>query len=172
LKFMGMTINMYYVNKLFEEALDVCFIRRYIIIGIEENKELVRRYNAEIWNKNNLEKFDDFVNGVETIEHIQQFLAAFSDIKPTIDNLIADGDQVVARLHATDTNTGPFDGNPPTGKRVEVRSIRKYRIADNKIVESWAMHGRLGLMEQSGLVRLRAAKLIGQQVRKTNKILS
>ena len=122
-------------------------------MGIEENKELIRRYNDEIWNKHNLEKFDDFAIGEESADHVRQFLTAFSNVQLTIDDLIAEGDKVVARLRATATNTGEFAGNPPTGNKVEIHSIRIYRIADNKIVETWAMQDRLGLMEQLGLVQ-------------------
>ena len=128
-------------------------------MGIEENKELVRRYNDEIWNKHNLEKFDDFASGAESADHVRQFLTAFPDVQLTIDDLIAEGDKVVARLHATATNTGPFAGNPPTGNKVDIHSIRIYRIADNKIVETWAMQDRLGLMEQLGLVQSAGGKV-------------
>jgi len=122
-------------------------------MGIQENKGLVRRYNEEIWNRHNLEKFSDFVGGDVSIEHVQQFLAAFPDAHVTIEDLIAEGDKVVARLRASATNTGPFAGQPPSGMKVEIRSIRIYRIADNKIVETWAMQDRLSLMEQLGLVQ-------------------
>jgi len=122
-------------------------------MGIQENKELVRRYNEEIWNRHNLEKYDEFVSGDVPLEHVQQFLSAFPDVQITIEDLIAEGDKVVARLYATATNTGPFAGQPPIGKKVEINSIRIYRIADNRIVETWAMQDRLGLMEQLGLVQ-------------------
>ena len=122
-------------------------------MGIEENKELVRRYNDEIWNKHDLENFDDFVSGAESADHVRQFLAAFPDVQLIIKDLIAEGDKVVARLHATATNTGPFAGLPPSGNKVDIHSIRIYRIADNRIVETWAMQDRLGLMEQLGLVQ-------------------
>jgi len=128
-------------------------------MGIEENKELVRRYNDEIWNKHNLEKFNEFASGEESEDHVRQFLTAFSDVQLTIDDLIAEGDKVVARLRATATNTGSFAGNLPTGNKVEINSIRIYRIADNKIVETWAMQDRLGLMEQLGLVQSAGGKV-------------
>jgi len=123
---------------------------------IDENKELVRRYNEEIWNNRNLEKASEFMSDEfleESLEHVRQFLTAFSDVHLTIEDLIAEGDKVVARLIATATNTGPFGGQPPTGKKVEIRSIRIYRIANNKFIDTWAMQDRLGLMEQLGLVQ-------------------
>lgn len=123
---------------------------------IQENKELVRRYNEEIWNKHNLEKAREFMSDdlfEESIEHVRQFLTAFPDSRLTIQDLIAEEDKVVARLVSTATNTGPFAGQPPTGRKVEIHSIRIYRIANNKLVETWAMQDRLGLMEQLGLVQ-------------------
>jgi predicted ester cyclase len=122
----------------------------------QENKELVRRYNEEVWNGHNIEKMAEFVSEdmlEESIEHVRQFLTAFPDAHLTIKDLIGEGDKVAARLSATATNTGPFAGQPATGKKVQIHSIRIYRIADNKIVETWAMQDRLGLMEQLGLVK-------------------
>jgi len=123
---------------------------------IHENKELVRRYNEEIWNNHNLEKASEFIDDdilEESLEHVKQFLTAFSDVHLTIEDLIAEGDKVVARLVATATNTGPFAGQPPTGRKVEIHSIRIYHIVNNKFVDTWAMQDRLGLMEQLGLVK-------------------
>jgi len=123
---------------------------------IHENKELVRRYNEEIWNNHNIEKASEFMDAEfleESIEHVRQFLIAFPDVHVAIEDLIAEEDKVVARLVATATNTGPFAGQPPTGKKVEIRSIRIYHIANNKFVDTWAMQDRLSLMEQLGLVQ-------------------
>jgi len=125
-------------------------------MSIHENKELVHRYNEEIWNNHNIEKASEFMDGdflEESIEHVRQFLIAFPDAHVTIEDLIAEEDKVVARLVATATNTGPFAGQPPTGRRVEIRSIRIYQIANQKFVDTWAMQDRLGLMEQLGLVQ-------------------
>ena len=123
---------------------------------IQENKELIRRYNEEIWNGHDLEKARAYLGGDqidEAIEHVRQFLTAFPDVHITIDDLIAEGDKVVARLRASATNTGPFAGQPPTGKKVQIHSIRIYRIAGGKIIDTWAMQNRLELMEQLGYVQ-------------------
>lgn len=125
-------------------------------MGVQENKELVRRQIEVIWNQHNFERLGEFV-GSDLIEesggHGEQFLAAFPDSHTTIEDLIGEGDKVMARLLVHGTNTGPFAGRPPTGKKVEFRSFRLYRIAGGRIVETWAMQDRLGLMEQLGLVR-------------------
>ena len=122
----------------------------------QENKELIRRLIEEIWNGHDLEKAREYLGGDqidEFIEHVRQFITAFPDAQVTIEDLIAEGDKVVARLLVSGTNTGPFAGQPPTGKQVQFRSFRIYQIAGGKIIDTWAMQDRLGLMEQLGLVQ-------------------
>jgi len=128
-------------------------------MGIQENKDFIRHYVEIVWNGHDLEKAREFVPSDETLDHVRQFLTAFPDVHVIIDDLIAEGDKVVIRLHATATNTGLFGGNPPTGRKVEIHSIRIFRIVDNKIVDTWAMQDRLGLMEQLGLVQSAGGKV-------------
>lgn len=123
---------------------------------IQENKDLIRRYVAEVYNAHDLDIVGEFLSDDvpdEGIEHLQEFFTAFPDGHATLEDLIAEGDRVVGFLLINGTNTGPFAGRPPTGKKVQFRSFRVYRIAKGKIVESWAMQDRLGLMEQLGLVQ-------------------
>jgi predicted ester cyclase len=60
-------------------------------------------------------------------------------VRVTVEDIIAEGDRVAARVTMRGTHLGEFDGIAPTGKRVEVRAIDIYRITDGKIVEHWAM---------------------------------
>lgn len=83
-------------------------------------------------------------------------------------DLFGEGDKVVGRLRVDGTNKGPFAGRPPTGKKVQVHSIRIYHIVDNKIVESWAMQDRLGLMEQLGFIQA-AGESTGARGRKRSR---
>jgi predicted ester cyclase len=61
----------------------------------------------------------------------------------------------VARVTGTGTHTGELMGVPPTGKRLEMTGIVIYRIAGGKIVERWAQHDVLGLMQQLGVIPTR-----------------
>ena len=125
-------------------------------MSIQENKDLVSRFVDEVWNGHKPEKLGEFVSGDlldEFTEHTQQFLTAFPDVCITIEDLISEGDKVVGRLLISGTNTGPFADHPPSGKKIQFGSFRIYRIAGSKIVETWAMQDRLGLMEQLGLVK-------------------
>jgi predicted ester cyclase len=125
-------------------------------MSLEENKELVRRLIEEVWNEHRLERLSAFVGGDlldESTQHTEQFFAAFPDVSVTIEQLIAEGDFVAGRLLISGTNTGPFADRPATGKRVVFGSFRFYRFADGKVVETWAMQDRMGLMEQLDFVR-------------------
>lgn len=125
----------------------------------DANEELVRRQIHEVWTERRVEALPDFVGPdllEEATEHVRQFLDAFSDIHVDIEDLIAGGDRVVARLTISATHSGPFAGAAGTGNRISFGSFRIYRISDGKIVETWAMQDRLALMEQLGLVQTAA----------------
>ena len=133
---------------------------------VDENKELVRREIDEVWIKRNVDALHNFVGPdllEEATEHVRQFLAAFSDIDVMVEDLIAEDDKVVGRLMISATHSGPFAGRAGTGKRISFASFRIYRVADGKVVETWAMQDRLALMEQLGLVQATAGPLSGQR---------
>jgi predicted ester cyclase len=63
---------------------------------------------------------------------------------------VAEGDLVATRFTAAGMQTGPFQGIPPTGRRVTYSGIDINRIADGRIVEAWVSYDALGLLEQLG----------------------
>jgi predicted ester cyclase len=69
-----------------------------------------------------------------------------------IEDLIAEGDKVVARLTTSGTHQGVFLGLSPTGKRVMVTGIEIFRLAGGKIVEHWNTYDDLGLFQQLGVL--------------------
>jgi predicted ester cyclase len=115
-----------------------------------------RREIEAVWIERKLDALPAFVGEellAEAIEHTKQFLEAFSDVSCVIEDLIAEGDKVVGRLAISATHSGPFAGRAAAGKRVSFGSFRIYRVANGKIVETWATQDRLGLLEQLGLVQ-------------------
>jgi predicted ester cyclase len=78
--------------------------------------------------------------------------AAFPDIQFTIEELLADGDTVVARTTAHGIQTGEFQGIPATGAAVTSSGIAIYRLTGGKIVEQWLEYDQLGLLQQLGVV--------------------
>lgn len=87
----------------------------------------------------------------EVAEHYRQLLTGFPDLQVKVeDDLIAEADKVVARLTLMGTHKGTFAGRPGTGQLASWSSIRIYRVADGKVVQTWAMQDRLSLLQQLG----------------------
>jgi steroid delta-isomerase-like uncharacterized protein len=87
------------------------------------------------------------------LEGIEMWNRAFDDTRFTIEEQIAEGDQVATRttLRAAHTK-GPWQGQPPTGKEIAVSGISFARVKDGKIVERRVAGDWLGIMQQLGLV--------------------
>jgi steroid delta-isomerase-like uncharacterized protein len=135
-------------------------------MAVEENKAIVRRYQ-EAYNSNNLEALNDVVAadvltpkimpglppGIEGAKVVHQTtLRGMPDFHTAIDDLIAEGDKVVARVTMTGTHTGDFWGMPATGRRVKFTGIYVVRIAGGKIVEHWGEEDGVGLLQQLGVM--------------------
>ena len=139
-------------------------------MATEENKATVRRLVEEVWNQGNLAVFDElyapnFIFHDPVLPHVStreddkrwitQTLGAYPDFHMTIDDLIAEGDQVVVRLTARGTNTGDIVApmpRPATGKQVTMTGIAIARLANDKFVEIWHQLDTLGLLQQLGLI--------------------
>jgi len=134
-------------------------------MSLEENKQLVRRYQ-EIYNSNNLDGLDDIMSfdvltpkimpnmpsGLEGAKAVhQKTLVGMPDFHTEIQDHVAEGDKVVARVLMTGTHTGDFYGIPATGKRVEFTGVFIVRIANGKIVEHWGEEDSYGLLLQLGM---------------------
>jgi steroid delta-isomerase-like uncharacterized protein len=106
---------------------------------LDENKSLVRRFNDDAFNRRDLEARDRFlgqnfaVNGVvvdraQARARVAALFTAFPDFHRALEDIVAEGDKVVARYTARGTHQGEFMGIPATGKRVTFRWITIYRL--------------------------------------------
>lgn len=135
-------------------------------MSLEENKSIVRIYQ-ECYNTNNLDGLDEIMafdvltpkimpgmpTGLEGAKAIhQKTLIGMPDFRTEIQDLVAEGDKVVARVIMTGTHTGDFYGIPATGKRVEFSGIYIARIVDGKIVEHWGEEDGISLLQQLGVM--------------------
>jgi steroid delta-isomerase-like uncharacterized protein len=77
---------------------------------------------------------------------------AFPDLHVTTEDLIAEGDKVVARNTVTGTHRGEYMGLSPTGKSITYNEIFILRFADGRIAETWGVVDVLSQMKQLGLV--------------------
>ena len=134
---------------------------------IEGNKAVIRRFVEEVQNNKNWDVFDelnaeDFINhsappGVPNDRaggklYLRGFMDAFPNCRFTIDDMIAEGDQVVTKKTFTGTHTAELNGIPPTGKRVTLQFADIMRLRDGKIVEHWLAMDQLSFMQQLGVV--------------------
>jgi steroid delta-isomerase-like uncharacterized protein len=139
-------------------------------MSTEDNKATVRRYFGEVLNQGNLALVDELnapnwvyhdpvVPDVRTLEDYTQWFtairSAFPDFHVTIEDMIAEGDEVVVRYTWHGTNTGDLVAPmpiPATGKQVNMTGITFVRFAGGKGVEVWNQADSLGLFQQLGLI--------------------
>jgi steroid delta-isomerase-like uncharacterized protein len=69
----------------------------------------------------------------------------------TVDDTIAERDEVVHHWTVTGTHKGQFLGMPPTNKKASVTGTSIHRIEGSKIAESWSNWNLMSLMEQLGI---------------------
>ena len=93
------------------------------------------------------------VRGLEAAKQAaSDYRRAFPYLRVSVEDLIAEGDRVAARLRFRGTHLGELDGIAPTGRRVDCSGIVVSRIEEGKIAEDWANFDDLGMMRQLGLI--------------------
>ena len=91
--------------------------------------------------------------GVQALKQVWAvLLRAFPDLHVAVEDLIAEGDKVVARNTVTGTHRGEYRGLPPTGKSVTYNEIFVVRFADGRIAEIWGVVDVLSQMRQLGMI--------------------
>jgi predicted ester cyclase len=104
---------------------------------------------------------EDYRRGPRAMaQFLNLYLRAFSDLRVTVEDALADRDRVVTRWRLEGTQDGPLMGIAASGRRVSVEGIRIDRIENGKIAESWMQMDTMGLLEQIGaLPKLRREPL-------------
>jgi predicted ester cyclase len=135
---------------------------------VADNKELLRHYIDDVMNRRNLAAIDEFLapdqvdhslprslppNTTGTKRAIELFLKAFPDLHVTIDEVVAEGDRVVARFTSHGTRR-LIASLPSTGRQMTATSYLSARIAGGKIVEQWGLDDQLGVLRQLGVVQV------------------
>jgi steroid delta-isomerase-like uncharacterized protein len=139
-------------------------------MSTEENKTIIQRYLTdalEAVKRGNVNATDEFLAEDATFydpgrppsigrEAQKQrgvgLLAGFPDVRFVIEDLIAEGDKVVARWTMRATHSGPFMGLPPTGKQIAMNGITIYRLTNGQIGEARSELDQMGLLQQLGVM--------------------
>ena len=135
---------------------------------LEQNKAIVRRLFEELWNKGNLSLADqlftpnythhdssspDFGHGPESErKRVTLYRTAFPDLHLTIEDIIAEGDAVMARWSCRGTHKGDLSGIAPTGKQFTISGVTIARLTNGKLAEGYVNWDAQGLMQQLGVV--------------------
>ena len=132
---------------------------------IDGNKQLYRNFIEDVWNKRRPSAIDDYL-APDFVEHnpnlppgldgrkrfVTAVQAGFSDYRAEIQEIVAEGDRVVARVLWTGTQDGPFLGRPATGNKVRFATADFFRIANGKLAEHWDVVDSLPRAIALGLV--------------------
>jgi steroid delta-isomerase-like uncharacterized protein len=131
----------------------------------ETNKDIIRRYYDVLWNRWDLAVAEELLSSEITFrgslgvsvqglkgftDYLESVRAAFPDFHNTIEDLITEGDKVVARLTYRGTHRGILFGIVPTNRPVVYTGIAIFRIRGGKIADGWVMGDTLGLVQQLG----------------------
>ena len=132
-----------------------------------ENKQIAQRFSDECWNQGKMESIDELVasdcklhdpifpnltSGADNLKrHIEMSRIGFPDIKFSIDDTIAERDEVVHHWTVRGTHKGQFLGLAPTNRTATISGTSIHRIEGGKIVEQWSDWNLMTLMEQLGL---------------------
>jgi steroid delta-isomerase-like uncharacterized protein len=146
---------------------------------MSENNKAIVRLLGEFWNKGNLSLADelfapnyehhdastpDFGRGPESEKkRATLYRTAFPDVRLTIEDIIAEGETVMARWSCRGTHKGDLRGIAPTGKQINISGVTIARLANGKFAEGWVNWDALGLMQQLGVVpELAKAKAVAR----------
>ena len=115
-------------------------------MSTEQNKAVVRRFMMEALTGRNLGVADEvlapdyynFMTGGDLAAFkgmLAGMSAALTNVRFEIDDLVAEGDSVVARWRMEATHSGSLMGESPTGKTISSRGLTYYRLVNGQIVE-------------------------------------
>jgi steroid delta-isomerase-like uncharacterized protein len=134
---------------------------------IMENKQIAQRFTDECWNQGKMDSIGELVatgcklhdpvfpaltSGADNLKrHIEMCRIGFPDIRFSIDDTIAERNEVVQHWTTRGTHKGEFLGLAPTNRTATVSGTSIHRIEGGKIVEQWSDWNLMTLMEQLGV---------------------
>ena len=134
----------------------------------QENKNLIRRWFEEVWNKGREEAIDEMF-AEDGIAHgladesgktmrgpadykpfFRNFRSAFPDIEVIVEDMVSEGDKVAARCRVRGKHQSDSLGFAATLQPMEITGITIVRVHDGKIVEAWNNFDFMNMFRQLG----------------------
>jgi steroid delta-isomerase-like uncharacterized protein len=78
----------------------------------------------------------------------EEMYKAFPDLKIQVQQIVAEGDLVVARVSMVGTHKGPYMGMAATGKPFRMGGIDMVRVKNGKATERWGYFDVMALQQQ------------------------
>lgn len=132
-------------------------------MSTEHNKHVTRRWWEELWNRWEFALVREIATpdlafrgslgrnttGVaELHEYMRAVREAFPDFHSHIEEMVAEGDHVAARLTFTGTHRGELFGVAPTGRSIRYSAAAFFTLEDGKITSGWVLGDLQSLREQ------------------------
>jgi steroid delta-isomerase-like uncharacterized protein len=134
-------------------------------MSTDASKAIIRNFFEQVWNQRDEAAIDrfiaedaagndpDFGMGREGFKRQwRKWQDAFSDLHFEIEEMVAEGDTVVARWTLTGTHRGPFLGIAPTGRAIRVAGMSLDHLRDGVLISGFDGWDNLGLRQQLGAI--------------------
>jgi predicted ester cyclase len=91
--------------------------------------------------------------GAEALKEVMVKLnRGLPDLHVEIEDMVAEGDRVVARNAITGTHLGQYLGLEPTGRSVAYNEVVIFRFVDGRVAETWAVVDVFAQLKQLGVL--------------------
>ena len=128
---------------------------------------VLRLWYQELWDNWNTAVADDLLtddyrlhapgvpvalDGETTKQVVRMYGNSFPDLKHTVDEVIADGDNVAVRWTVRGTHRGEFQGIAATGNSITLSGLTVHHVTDRRLRETWLVYDNMELLQQIGAV--------------------
>ncbi len=86
-----------------------------------------------------------------TFEMIRGFYRSFPDYTHDVEEMIAEGDRVAARVVLRGSHLGEYSGIAPTGSQVSYAGTYMMTVVDGVLTEVWSLDDEINLFSQLGM---------------------
>ena len=141
-------------------------------MSLSPQKALVRLFYDQVWNRIDKSRIPDvFHDGFafrgslgpvlrghdEFAGYVDQVTGALSDYRCDIDDMVEEGNRVVARMMFSGNHTGEMMGFAPTGLPVSWAGSAHFTFENGKVSDLWVLGDVHGLIRQFEANRAQAA---------------
>ena len=128
---------------------------------------VMRRIYGEVFTEGNIELIDEVMHK-DFVEHeelppgippgreapkamIAMMHSAFPDFRADVEEILQDGNKVIARARFSGTHQGDFMGMPATGNRFDISVIDIIEFDGDKAIGHWGLMDTAAMMQQLGV---------------------